>query len=247
MTSSLGRLRFLLRLARHISSPFRVGSVHFSSLSENELSVVAASVEERSKKTAPPGKKSVAERILTVCDKIYERHQPPALRRGGFMISSDPTRLDTDIMNVAEQRIMQSVRRGEFENLPGKGKPLKLESNLHADPAEDLAYRILAKNGFAPEWVELNKEIRYKVRRWRMALELAWQRRLQAISGGEAQPDDLKWESLLPNFESELKEINQKVMKYNLLVPFGRQLMCYKLEREIKMLREAEPNESSTP
>ncbi|KAL2650019.1 hypothetical protein R1flu_018147 [Riccia fluitans] len=248
MTKPLTKLQsLLLRGARSSSSePVRPGWVqHFSSFSESDAAITSISLE-KGKKCGLPAKKTLVERVLAVYEKIAQRERPPELRRGDGLRSTDPTRVEIEIINVAEQRITQSILRGEFEKLPGKGKPIKLESNPHADPAEDLAYRILAKNGFAPEWVELNKEIRLKIRRWRKALDLAWQKKLEADSCGEAQPDDLKWESLLPKFDSELQEINQKVRKYNLLVPFGRQLMCYRLEREIRTLQESEKqNESS--
>ncbi|MCL7048029.1 hypothetical protein MKW94_012296 [Papaver nudicaule] len=55
---------------------------------------------------------------------------------------------ETDIINVVEQRIWQFMEEGKFENLPGK------------DPAEYTLFRILKQNGCAPEWVELNKEIK---------------------------------------------------------------------------------------
>ncbi|KAL6138477.1 hypothetical protein ACLB2K_063761 [Fragaria x ananassa] len=76
---------------------------------------------------------------------------------------------ETDIINVVEQRIWHSMEEGQFENLPGKGKPLDLSSNSnpHADPAADTLYRILSKNGCAPRWVELNKEIRMQAAEWR--------------------------------------------------------------------------------
>ncbi|KAL3701752.1 hypothetical protein R1sor_019774 [Riccia sorocarpa] len=249
MTKSLSRLQFpLLRASRSTFEPIRPRCVQYlSSFPEGDASVNSVDAE-KSKKCSVPAKKTLAERILTVYEKIAQRKTPPELRRGDGLRSTDPTRVEIEIINVAEQRISQSILRGEFEKLPGKGKPIKIEGNPHADPVEDLAYRILAKNGFAPEWVELNKEIRLKIRRWRKALELAWQKKLESDSCGVAQPEDLKWESLLPKFDSELREINQKIFRYNLLVPFGRQLMCYKLEREIKILQTSEKqNEMSAP
>lgn len=83
-------------------------------------------------------------------------------------------RSETDIINVVEQRIWHSMEEGHFENLPGKGKPLDLTSNPHADPADDTLYRILSKNNCLPEWVELNKEITNGIVGWRAALKNAW-------------------------------------------------------------------------
>jgi len=107
------------------------------------------------------------------------------------------------LINVVEQRIWHSMEEGQFENLPGKGKPLKLDTNPHADPAEDTLYRILSKNGCAPEWVELNKEIRFRISEWRMSLKKAWVNKC-----GE---DQSMWVGSSQALKSQLKEINDKV------------------------------------
>lgn len=112
-------------------------------------------------------------------------------------------RSETDLINVVEQRIWHSMEEGQFENLPGKGKPLKLDTNPHADPAEDTLYRILSKNGCAPEWVELNKEIRSRISEWRMSLKKAW---TSKCSG-----DHSKWVESSEALKSQLREINNKV------------------------------------
>nr|VDC85121.1 unnamed protein product [Brassica oleracea] len=145
---------------------------------------------------------------------------------------------ETDIINVVEQRIWHSMEEGQFENLPGKGKPLNLHTNPHADPAEDTLYRILNKNGFAPEWVELNKDIRSKAKEWRVSLKKAWAMKLEDDQSG--------WEERSDLLKTQLKQINNmaslqlriKILLYNLIVPFGRQMFGLKWEKEIDHLKE---------
>jgi DnaJ family protein C protein 28 len=115
----------------------------------------------------------------------------------------DLGRSETDIINVVEQRIWHSMEEGQFENLPGKGKPLNLSTNPHADPAEDTLYRILSKNGCAPEWVELNKEIRNQISEWRSALKRAW--------GSRCNGDHSKWAETSEALKLQLRGINDKV------------------------------------
>jgi DnaJ family protein C protein 28 len=126
-------------------------------------------------------------------------------------------RSEADLMNVVEQRIQHSQREGDFENLSGKGKPLEMVGNPHADPDEDIAYRVLAKNGFAPEWVELNKDIRFRIWRWRAALRLAWQQQQEDTQRDECEKQQ-KWTTLLVQFEEELQDVNRKVF-LNILYP----------------------------
>ncbi len=60
---------------------------------------------------------------------------------------------------LAEERIRQSIQNGDFENLPGKGKPLELD-DLSGVP-EDLrmGYKILKNAGMVPEEVQLKKDM----------------------------------------------------------------------------------------
>lgn len=113
-------------------------------------------------------------------------------------------RSETDIINIVEQRIWHSMEEGQFENLPGKGKPLNHSVNPHADPAEDTLYRILSKNGCAPEWVELNKEIRSKISEWRAALKKAW------TSKGVGNSS--QWTDSAEALKFQMRDINDKVL-----------------------------------
>ncbi len=61
---------------------------------------------------------------------------------------------------LAEERIREAIREGEFDNLPGKGKPLKLEDLSMVPEEVRLAYKVLKNAGFVPPEVQLQKEIR---------------------------------------------------------------------------------------
>ncbi|XP_023768898.1 uncharacterized protein LOC111917439 [Lactuca sativa] len=177
--------------------------------------------------TAGKPKKKTQDRLSGVIDAVNDRKLPAELRGQRNNIRSE-----TDIINVVEQRIWHSMEEGQFENLPGKGKPLNLNSNPHADPADDTLYRILSRNKCAPEWVELNKEIRIGVAEWRLSLKKAWVRK---ESG-----DNSKWDENSDSLKLQLRIINDKVFRYNLIVPFGRQMSGFKWEKEVARLNEVE-------
>ncbi|MGD8372379.1 MAG: DUF1992 domain-containing protein [Syntrophobacterales bacterium] len=61
---------------------------------------------------------------------------------------------------IAEERIREAIQRGEFENLPGRGKPLKLEDDQHIPEDLRLAYKVLKNANCLPPELELKKEIR---------------------------------------------------------------------------------------
>ena len=58
-----------------------------------------------------------------------------------------------------EQQIREAQARGDFDNLPGTGKPLDLEPDNPFNPEWSSAFRVAKNAGAAPLWVELDKEV----------------------------------------------------------------------------------------
>lgn len=55
--------------------------------------------------------------------------------------------------------IREAMRCGEFDNLPGKGKPIDLTDYFNTPEYFRLAYSIMKNAGVLPEEVEILKEI----------------------------------------------------------------------------------------
>jgi hypothetical protein len=60
---------------------------------------------------------------------------------------------------IAERRIIEAIREGAFNGLPGAGQPLKLEDDSHVPEDLRIAYKILKNAGYVPPEVALRKEI----------------------------------------------------------------------------------------
>lgn len=60
---------------------------------------------------------------------------------------------------LAEQRIADALRRGEFDHLPGAGKPLKFEEALFVSAEQRMANTVLHNSGFSPPEIALRKEV----------------------------------------------------------------------------------------
>lgn len=60
---------------------------------------------------------------------------------------------------IAEQRIREAAQRGDFDDLPGAGKPLALDDDLLVPEDLRMAYRVLKNAGFVPPEMQVLKEI----------------------------------------------------------------------------------------
>ncbi|MFB9329786.1 DUF1992 domain-containing protein [Paenibacillus aurantiacus] len=60
---------------------------------------------------------------------------------------------------IAEERIREAMKNGDFEHFDGKGKPLMLEDLSHVPEELRMSYKILRNSGYLPPEMQLTKEI----------------------------------------------------------------------------------------
>lgn len=63
------------------------------------------------------------------------------------------------IQIIAENRLREAEQNGEFDNLPGMGKPLVLEDDSNIPEDLRMAYKILKNAGCLPPEITERKEI----------------------------------------------------------------------------------------
>ena len=61
---------------------------------------------------------------------------------------------------IAERHIQQAEQRGEFDDLPGAGKPLVLDDDALIPEELRAGYRLLKNSGYLPPDLQLNQEIK---------------------------------------------------------------------------------------
>ncbi|HWE60382.1 MAG TPA: DUF1992 domain-containing protein [Chloroflexota bacterium] len=126
-------------------------------------------------------------------------------------------------MDPVEEIIRNAQERGDFDNLPGSGKPLDLRENPFVPPEWQLAYRMLASSGFAPDIVEDDKAMRARiaelekrletfVRRWTNWRRSPWSegQRLERLAAREA---------FLRDYAEEARAINSRIHMFNAGAP----------------------------
>ncbi len=114
-----------------------------------------------------------------------------------------------------EQAIQQAIQHGQIEHLPGAGRPL----NLHDDPnvPDDmrLAYKIMAANNVAPDWIMLGKTLGKKESDLHKAIAVAIE-----TSHKIANPN-AHWRTSKQTLQAKVDAYNTEVLSYNLKVPAG--------------------------
>lgn len=60
--------------------------------------------------------------------------------------------------DLVEARIRKAMAEGEFDNLPGKGKPIDLSKYYGVPEHLRIAYHMMKGSGYIPEEVRLKKE-----------------------------------------------------------------------------------------
>jgi DnaJ family protein C protein 28 len=138
-----------------------------------------------------------------------------------------------------EEHIRKAIKDGKFDDLPGKGKPLKLEDNTHEDPEWRLAYHVLREGGFSLPWIEMQHEIDTEIEALRTSLRNAWAWRLKALGRGDAPLlVEQEWERAVKKFGEQMEKLNKRIFDFNLLAPSVTvQRLKLNLERELEMVK----------
>jgi len=136
--------------------------------------------------------------------------------------------------NASDEIIKRAMKEGAFENLPGKGKPIKWDENPHESDDWQLAYHLLKNNGYSLPWLDLRKEIDQTIERVRADAKLAHKRGY--------------WQEHLIIFKEQIDALNQQIFQYNLQAPASRfHLLKLDTAREINKIQHGSGDQSSLP
>ncbi len=112
--------------------------------------------------------------------------------------------------------IEDAMRKGQFDDLPGKGKPLNLDPNPHEDPAKRLAHKVLRDAGYKLPWMDERDEIETAIQSAQTTLGRAYDAYLATAALPHART---AWDAAIANFRARVLEINKRIDVYNLNVP----------------------------
>ena len=136
--------------------------------------------------------------------------------------------------SLIDQKIREAMEQGEFDDLPGKGKPLDTSENPFEDPELRLAHRMLRNAGFAPSWIEERKDIDSDLETARHQMSRAWMVLQNAVGTDNERGARTRWEKALISFRQQAGELNRRITAWNLKVPAaGFQRSLIDIEKEV--------------
>jgi DnaJ family protein C protein 28 len=146
-------------------------------------------------------------------------------------------------MSNVEDQIRRAMEEGKFDNLPGSGKPLRLDENPFEDPEWRLAHHALRSSGYSLPWIETRKELEETIRAARAALARTWKWQ-QATPGDELPPAFVQavWDQAVTTFRQRVETLNRRIRDYNLEAPSpGLHLHPLNARREIEKITRRTP------
>lgn len=136
-----------------------------------------------------------------------------------------------DFGELIEKLIREAQADGKFDNLPGQGRPLRLDGDSE-DSEWWAAHHLLKNSGHRPDWLEEDIAIHEALTQARTALRRshAWRQTELAALGErrdlEAQRQrnwvDGEWALAQARFRETLTQLNRRIRDLNLKVPSER-------------------------
>lgn len=173
-----------------------------------------------------------SEQIMEYRQRQMERQ----LAMGDVMLAKDvkqskKIKITQAIERLVEDLIQESMAKGDFDNLTGKGKPLQKFSDCpHIDPMTHNLNRILIDNGYQPEWILIQKEIRETIEKLRKNIIASRNK----LGDPMTVQNEKQWKEVCEKFRENIKILNKRINDFNLVVPIlSRQMVHFNADKEI--------------
>lgn len=148
--------------------------------------------------------------------------------------------------DLVEEILGEARENGEFDNLPGKGKPLRLQDDVYSGD-KALAYHLLKNNDMAPPEIERGKQIDAEIARAEEILATL-RRRSNALLGGGRIPSasdrrayNLVRDNAEASYREVLREANSNVLSLNITAPAILHRPLIPVEKRIRAFAEEFP------
>lgn len=158
---------------------------------------------------------SAYSRTKDLTDEEQEQYRNELKARFSPLANNLPATI-AGIAHLANQRIEDAIARGQFSNLPSRGKPMPVDHHAISpfiDTTEYIMNKMMKKQDIKHEWIEKQQEIDTATRRFRSRLRADWTRhaaRVISSKGGSLAEQIQRAEAYASAEEAALKRIKAK-------------------------------------
>lgn len=129
-----------------------------------------------------------------------------------------------------EKMLGEAVQGKEWKNLPGKGRPMNLNSPDGVPADQVMGNKIMKNNNVAPVWIEERKALAVRIENWRRKLSA----KVHAL--GLAALLSERQQAIL---NRELADLNKNIASANIAIPIFRlELVQLDLAAELQRAQE---------
>jgi len=145
-----------------------------------------------------------------------------------------------DRERLIEEQIREAIAAGEYDDLPGRGRPQDLRVNPFVHPDERLAHDMLRAHGFALPWIEERRDLVRDRARLVEELSRAWALHAALPTARERNRARPRWLRALSSCRAQAEGLNRRIRSHNHTVPVaGMRVALLDVDAEVERLSSA--------
>lgn len=151
---------------------------------------------------------------LTDEERVEVRH----MLRERFLPAGRAVASFQALASLADEKIEDARRRGQFDNLSNRGKPLERDHNAQSpflDTTEYLLNRMIKQQDIVPPWIEKQQELASAVRGFRERVRGGWRRHVarSIASAGGGLEEQCRRAERYARGEERLRRIEERAKR----------------------------------
>ena len=126
--------------------------------------------------------------------------------------------------DLISEQLDEAASKGAFDNLPGSGRPLRLNENPNEPSDMRMANKLLKDNDLTPAWIGDRKALLAEIEALRTSIQRQWTLMCAraAAPGTDAEALASSWNRTLRDWENEVADLNRSIADLNIVLPLWR-------------------------
>ena len=141
--------------------------------------------------------------------------------------------------DLITEKLDEAAAKGAFDNLPGKGEPLRLHEHPNEPADMRMANKLLRDNDLTPGWIGDRKGLLAEIEALRAEMQRQWDltcARTEA-TGSDKEALARSWQCSLIRWEARIADLNRRIVSLNIILPIWRmELHRLRLDEELNRI-----------